>query len=123
MAKSAYDIERSVRPAFSVCMQLVGKASEFWDVPSWRLLKRERTRKVAYARFGVIWALRETGITFWAITKHLNFKEHTSAMYAYKKAQRMRETDPEFRAKTDDLLAYARALRLVQTVAASKLAA
>lgn len=114
---------KTVRPAFSVCMQLVEKAGELWDVPTWRLTKRERTRKIAYARFGVVWALRETGLTFWAIAHHLGFKGHRSVMYACKQAQRMRETDPDFKSNTDDLLAYARALRLVQTVAASKLAA
>lgn len=114
---------RTVRPAFSVCMQLVQKAGEFWDVPTWRLLKRERTRKIAYARFAVCWALRETGLTYWAIAHHLNFKDHRSVIYGCKRAKHMRETDQDFLAKTDDLLAYARALRLVQTVAASKLAA
>ena len=106
--------ERTVRPAFSVAMQLVQKAGDLWDVPTWRLVKRERTRKVAYPRFAVAWALRETGITLWAIAKHLKYTDHTMVRYACLRAQQMRETDPTFRAKSDALLAYARALRLVQ---------
>lgn len=111
---SRWSVER-LRPAFSVTMQLVQKAGEFWGVETWRLLKRERTREIAYPRFGVIWALRECGLTYWAIAKHMNYKEHTAVMHAYRQATRLRSEDNGFKEKTDDLLAYARALRLVQT--------
>lgn len=114
--------EASILPAFSITMHLVEKAAQFWNVPVDKLIKRTRVRPIAFARFGVIWALRECGITLWAIAHHLHFKEHSAVLYAYNRAKQMRLADPEFKAKTDDLLSYARALRLVQTVASKQAA-
>lgn len=98
------------RPTFTIAVALVQEAARLRGIkePAF-LMKRDRTRTLAYARFGIIWVMRniETPISYHRIRNQLGFKDHKSVMYGEYMATVFRESDPEYRQFTDDLLRFA----------------
>lgn len=74
------------------------------------IISRSRRHKFSYARFAFVWLAREiTGRSYPQITRILGYRDHTSAIHGYNRADTLRRDDAKFRARTDAILkAYQR---------------
>lgn len=95
------------RPAFRITAAVVEEAARVHQLEAWQLLRRNRERQYSHVRFGIIWVLRQLGGSYNRIRDQLGFEDHKSVMYGHRQAALMRDTDPEYRQWTDDLLRYA----------------
>ena len=98
------------RPTFSVVADLALRAALLRDVDPSHILRRDRSRKVAHTRWGVMWVLRRYGLSLVRIASVLNLKDHTSVIHGLRMAEKLRRYDADYRQFTDQLMAYAQLL-------------
>jgi chromosomal replication initiator protein len=64
-----------------------------------------RARSIAYPRFAAMWAVRHlTSYSLPQIGRALGGRDHTTIMHGIRQADRLRESNPAFRALTDALV-------------------
>lgn len=108
------DLIVETRPAFSVATRLISHAADHFGIEPLDVLRTRGQRRKFRARFAIIWALRQLGqpgnqnpYSYPRLAKLLGFDDHTSAWHGYKEAVKLRETDPDFRQLSNELLALA----------------
>lgn len=89
-------------------LAVVGKAADLFGVP-WRdIIRPNRTKKVAHARFAACWALRQTTrYSYPKLATIFPWKDHTSAVHAIKSANEMIAMCDDYHDKCQALLAFA----------------
>ena len=71
------------------------------------LLSQRRAQKLAYGRFAIMWAAKAlTPYSYPQIARALGGYDHTSIMYGCRRADELRDSDPDFRTLSDALLAH-----------------
>lgn len=103
-----FQLKSHDRPPLVLTAYLADRAAQMWRFPPTDFYKRDRTRRLAFARFAVAYALREVGITLTTIADVLGFKDHSTVIYALKRVREMRDEDPQFRHRSDVLADMAR---------------
>lgn len=81
------------------------------------LVSLRRSRHLAFGRFAIMWAATQlTNYSYPRIAEALGGFDHTTIIHGVRRAEQLRETDPDFRHLTDALIAHFRAeLRARQT--------
>ncbi len=70
-----------------------------------RVTGEERKGKISRARLAICWATREvTGLSYNQIARKMA-RDHSSIIYARRRGEELRATDPDFKAFTDRLVA------------------
>ena len=69
-----------------------------------QILGRGRSPEVAFARFAIIWAIREElGYSFPRIGRALGRRDHTTILAGYKRAEALRRSDSAFSGLSEQL--------------------
>jgi hypothetical protein len=116
------------RPSFSVATQLMLRARQLYDMDPWDIPRLGQSRADFKPRFAVTWVLREMAKDFPSnrnpysgprVARLLGFADNTMVTYASRRAGQMRETDPDFRKVTDELLALGKAIGPIRVAEAA----
>ena len=85
---------------------IVADAADAFGVSVEAVLDRDR---LVRARFAAVWVARELStFSFAHIGRQMGGRDHSTVQHAYRRAERLRASDPAFRVSTDLLLADAR---------------
>lgn len=68
------------------------------------IVSHDRHRSIARARFGAMWVFRELGIYSYPEIGRILFRDHTTILHGFRKAETLRETDVEFKRLTDHII-------------------
>lgn len=72
-----------------------------------QLISERRTKDLAYGRFAIMWAARQlTNYSYPRIGHALGGFDHTSVIHGIRRAEQLRETEPDFRALTDAMIEH-----------------
>jgi hypothetical protein len=99
------------RPAFTLLTELVNYAAYLKGWPPERLMTRYGKWEYNWATFGVIWAIRQVMPELYSyplLGRRLNYTDHTTALYGFRRAEMLRDKDIRYRLFTDRLLDFAR---------------
>lgn len=102
-------------PIVNLSVAVVAEAARLSRLEPVDLMVRSRKRERAYPRFAACWALNRHDRSKYStprLARLVGFKDHTSVVYALRKAEKLRAENPEFRELSDKLLAFADALRV-----------
>lgn len=84
--------------------KVLEEAADIFGIEVSRLKGETRERKAAYARFAICWmAHARLGYSSVRVGRMLGRRDHTSVLYACKRAISMRVTHPDFRRATQEL--------------------
>jgi len=84
--------------------EILSQVSDVTGVPVEIILGKNRTERVSEARFMAAWLMREMlFLTFAQIGAALSRSDHSSAMHCYSRANHLRETNQQFREKSDNI--------------------
>lgn len=100
-----------VRPIFTLLPELVKYAAYLRGFEPELLTDRIKHREISWTRFGVIWAIRQVMKDIYSyplLARRLGFKDHTSVLHGYRRAETLRDSDFRFKLFTDRLLAFAK---------------
>lgn len=79
-------------------------AAEAFGVRSSQIAGQRRSSHLYRARAAVMWCARQTGLSYPIIARALGNRDHTTIMHGVQRAEGWRQSDPSFRAVTDDIL-------------------
>ena len=92
----------SVKP---ITMDLiVATVATATEIPRAALFSQRRTYRIAHARFAICWLARDlTAMSSGEIGRALGDRDHTTILWAIRRADALRASDAEFRRETDAL--------------------
>lgn len=88
---------------YSPVKKIIGHAAQLSDISVGVLMGDCRSRDVAWVRFAIYWAARAQGLSFPWIGREVGGRDHTTVMHGYRRAEKLRQSDPVFKALCDEL--------------------
>ena len=105
----AFPVMPDIPEYHTMAETLIQEASEATGISIPRLKGGERSKRIATARFAIMWTLREySGLSLPQIGRALGDRDHTTVMHACRRARVLRESDAEFLALCDRLAGVVR---------------
>lgn len=99
-------------PVFNRAVDLIQYGAALRGYTTAQLLRRDRTRALAFTRFGIIWVMRwDMGLSLPRIAKEMNFRDHTTVIHALERANELFAELKWFDAFVDELRAYVKGQR------------
>src|SRR5688572_19210929 len=76
--------------------RLIDVAADFAGIEREQLLGKSKVWEIAYTRFAVVYVAHQHGKSLSHIARIMGYRDHTSAIHAFRRAIELEASEPEF---------------------------